>query len=171
MLAYASIHTSLPASQNEHEAAYEGYHRIPVQCLIGTPFFHLLFPEIEADTDLVMTHVAIGEDSEGNGEIFLTLPVLPHVPLIRMQTGKAPHAIVAYPENLPEYALIAHQLVSLGRMRAEEIEPKLFQKINEQLVASGIPILTCVRTGAAHINAKLSQIPSLKKWHDGEKTN
>jgi len=166
MQAFASIHTAVPVSQCDHEGIYRGYRRVLVECQIGAPFLRVVFPEIEEDTDQVMTHIAVGMEEEGEGEIFMTLPVMPHIPLKRMQAGNALNVIIMYPETLPEAARVVHQLVSLGEMRANDLEPRFFELTNEALQAHGIPILTVTRSATAKWIGKMSNLPSFRDWQD-----
>lgn len=163
MIAFASIHTESPKSQSDCEGVYKGYHRVPVECEIGALFMRMIFPEVLEDTDKFMTHVAIGSEAEGDGEVFLTLSCLPHIPLKIMHPDKTPNVIITYPETLAKSARIAHQMVALGLLRTSEIEPRFFESMNSDLDAHHIPILTVTRTGSAGWVGKMSQIPSFNQ--------
>lgn len=161
MTTFASIHTDLPKSQCDNEASYKGYHRVALDFHIGNPIVHILFPEVEEDTKLVMTHIAIGSDECDNGKILTAIPCFPHVPLVKMQPGKVPNIALAYPQNLDHSVLVIHQSFLLGKIVPEELSPEVFYKTNLELEAAGIPILKAVRNGAATWDIKMSQMPSL----------
>ena len=160
MTAFASIHTAKPKSQSDNEVCYQGYRRVPVELEIGDLYIRVLFPEVEADTELLGTHIAIGAEAEGDGEIFLSLSMLPHIPLKVMQPGKVPNVIIHYPDTLAKSARIAHQMVALGKLRTSEMEPKFFEQTNDHLQAHGIPILTVTRGASAGWDVKMNEMPS-----------
>ena len=162
MRAFASIHTNSPNSQSHNEAIYKGYSRVPVDCEIGALYIRILFPEVEADSDLLMTHIAIGAEESGDGEVFLSLSCQPNIPLRIMQPGKVPNVIVTYPETLAKSARIAHQMVALGMLKTVDIEPQFFEQINDHLQAHDIPILKVVRGASAGWKAKMNQMPSFQ---------
>lgn len=159
-MAFASIHTTTPLSQFDHEGLYKGYSRVGVECEIGSLYMRMIFPEVQEDTDLTMTHVAIGENESGDGRVFISLSCLPHIPLKIMQPGKVPNVIITYPDTLAKSARIAHQMVALGRIRPEEFDPKFFESVNDHLQAHGIPILTVVRGASAGWKGSLANMPS-----------
>ena len=161
MTVFASIHTSMPDSLSDSEVNYHGYHRVPVECEIGSLKMHIFFPEVQEDTMQLMTHVAIGHEESGDGEVLLALECLPHVPLKIMHPGKVPNIIITYPETLAKSARVLHQMVALGRIRTNEIEPRFFEQTNDHLQAHGIPILKVTRSAAAAWKGKINQMPSM----------
>jgi len=169
-MAWASIHTAKPSSQGDNEITYKGYARVPVELEIGALYIRVMFPEVTEDTDLVMTHVAIGSEAEGDGEIFLSLACEPHVPIRVMQPGKVPNVIIHYPDTLAKSARIAHQMVTLGKLRTSEMEPKFFEEVNDHLNAHHIPILTVVRSASAHLIGSLANRPGFNNMN-GNATN
>ena len=163
MTVYASIHTKKPVSQGDSEGVYKGYSRIPVDCEVGALYIRCMFPEVEEDTENVMTHIVLGPNETGDGEVFLTLECLPHIPLKVMQPGKVPNVIIAYPDTLAKSARIAHQMVALGKMKTSDMEPAFFESVNDHLQAHGIPILTVVRSASANMTGRISQMPSFNQ--------
>jgi hypothetical protein len=160
MKAFASIHSARPSSQSDNEVEYEGYCRIPADCEIGSLYIQLKFPEVLENSEFVMTHVSIGPEENKDGEIFLSLSCLPHVPLKIMQSGKTPTVIITYPDTLAKSARIAHQMVALGKIKTSEMEPKFFEEVNNHLQAHGIPVLTVNRSASAGWVGKMANMPS-----------
>lgn len=68
---------------------------------------------------------------------------------------------VDLPMHLNPIARIAHQLVYSGLIEPADLHPKLFEAINDALHNAGVPVLKVKRDGAATMNAKLSELPSL----------
>ena len=163
MKLFASIHTREPETQSQYEANYPGYQRIPIECEIGADFFHVFFPVVPEDTAAVMTHMTIGTSESGDGDIFMTFYCEPHVQIRQMAEGKRPHVIVLYPENLPMASRVVHQLCITGRIRAEELTPPVFERVNQDLHAHGIPVLKAVRKASAKWEGTVSMMPSLNE--------
>lgn len=84
MQAFVSLHTSKPSYQLHHEVQYEGYHRIPVEYSeeFALEPLNITFPVIEQDSPDVVTYIAIGACSKGQGAIFMCIPALPNIPLL-----------------------------------------------------------------------------------------
>jgi len=162
-MAWASVHTTKPISQSDCEGVYKGYARVSVECEIGALMMRVAFPAVEEDTNLIMTHIAIGSEEEGDGEVFLSLSCEPYTPLRVMSPGKVPNVIIVYPETLAKSARIAHQMVALGMLKTSEMEPKFFESLNDNLQAHGIPILTVVRSASAGWKGKMSQMQSFNQ--------
>lgn len=160
MTAFAALHTALPATQGENEVVYTGYHRIAAECEIGAINLYIDFPEITEDTALIATHFSLGENEDGSGKILLAAKCEPNIAIKKMHPGKVPNIILTYPPTLAKSARVLHQMVITGKMRTEEIDPRLFEETNDHLQAHGIPILTVVRAGAAGFVGKIANMPS-----------
>lgn len=86
MKAFASLHTEFPNSQLESEVSYPGYHRVPVEFDGDIQNFsaNLIFPTIEEDSADVVRCVAIGSAECSQGEIFMRIPILPHINILAL---------------------------------------------------------------------------------------
>lgn len=83
MIGFVSLHTKKPSYQLEHEVAYEGYRRVPIEfdrVALGETIT-VTFPIVEKDSPDEVTHVAIGAVENGQGEIFMSIPSLPYIKL------------------------------------------------------------------------------------------
>lgn len=167
MLAYASLHTKRPTSQSMYEVSYNGYKRVEVEFheKFGNEPFSIVFPEIIESTNDEITHICIGSSDTGNGKIFL---IIETVPFIKITQGNSPRVIVMnepyIPEHLNPIAREAYRLWHHGELKAEDLHPKLYEVINDALHNAGIPVIPVTRSGAADINIKLSDMPSLSNW-------
>lgn len=72
--------------------------------------------------------------------------------------------IVQLPDNINPIARVAHQLVYAGLLRIDDLHPKLFEAINDALHNAGVPVFKVTRGGAAKMDVKMSQMPSLQQW-------
>jgi hypothetical protein len=167
MLAYASLHTKRPTSQSIHEVSYGGYKRIEVEFdeKFGNEPFSIVFPEIIESADDEITHICIGSSDTGNGKIFL---IIETVPFIKITKGNSPRIIIMnepyMPENLNPIAREAYRLWHHKELRVEDLHPKLYEAINDALHNAGLPVIPVTRAGAADIQIKMSDIPSLSEW-------
>lgn len=210
MKAYVSLHTAKPQAQIDNEAFYQGYHRMPVDFheKLGDIPVGVTFPIIEVSSPDVVTHIAIGREEKGQGELFMLVPILPYIPLVDdpnrrntdwwmeqatlvnqpMTMEQAKHMVenhgytapfvsignsnpVDLPPNLNPIARIAHQLIFSGLLHASELHPKLYEAINDALLSAGVPIIPVVRSGAAHMTGKMSNLASLSDWNPSAPPN
>lgn len=157
----------------------------------GNQPIDVLFDVIMADSDDVVHYVAIGTSEHEDGDILLTVPTDPMDLKQRperlteqfwidngatraqakdfvVKHGEvAPRVIVCntapvtLPENLNPIARIVHQLVMNGQVSISDLHPKLYEAVNDALHNAGVPVLKVTRSGAAKIDIRLSQMPSL----------
>lgn len=197
MKAYVSLHTDFPRAQLDHEVSYEGYRRLEVDFdeeMLKSRAIQAIFPIVRKNSDQVATHVAIGAVEKGQGLLYLSSPILPHIVLndyperrtdafwldhgatpeqvkslielkgyTRPQIGIANANPVEYPAGINPIAREAHRLVTLGLLPPEEIHPRLFEMINDELAAYKLPVIQVRRGGAATMTGKMSQI-RLSEW-------
>jgi hypothetical protein len=167
MIAYASLHTSKPSSQTDHEVAYQGYHRIAVECEgdFGSQPIQVQFPPIEESAEGEITYICIGTAEVGNGEALLVINAMPHIKLEK--SADAPTIVVInelnLPENLNPIARIAYQLWYYKQMDASTLHPKLYEAINDALHNAGVPVIPTARGGAAAWDVKLDML-KLNNW-------
>lgn len=84
MKAYVSMHTAAPQSQIDSEVIYNGYRRIAVDYGddFGSNPVKVQFPIIEEDSPDKVIYAAVGAAEKGQGEIFMRVPIFPHIPLL-----------------------------------------------------------------------------------------
>lgn len=167
--AYVSLHTVKPVSQTDGEVSYEGYHRMKV--VYGENFgdtpVDLYFPEILADTDAEISYICIGEAEFGDGPV---LTVVHSMPYIKVKAGNKPRIVIVNipPDGLPKelnpIARVVYNLVSSGEIRAEDLHPKLYEAVNSALTLVGVNVIPVIRTGAADMYGKLSEMPSFNDF-------
>lgn len=196
--AYVSLHTGAPNYQIDQEVTYGGYKRQMVdfdeETLAVT--VKVDFPVIAQETDENVTYIAIGACERGQGEIFMRVPILPHIALKRdpahlnatfwhergltedQITNALQHiqnmrprihivnSAVILPAEIHPIARAAHQLVYAGLINTADLHPKLFEAVNNELERVGANVLRVVREGAASMNGKMSQLPSLSGWEN-----
>lgn len=162
MKAYAALHTAKPSSQSEHEVSYPGYGRVAVE--FGEDFgegtIDVQFPEILGEVPGKITHISIGSSVASDGDLLLVIASMPH---IAMLPGLAPRIgitnIVAdkngnpagagLPVRVHPIARVVHALVMNGELQAEDLHPKLYEAVNDELAAKGIPVIPVKRAGRA----------------------
>jgi hypothetical protein len=66
------------------------------------------------------------------------------------------------PTTLNPIARVAYELVLMGKMKAEDLHPTLYETINSVLAEAGIPVIPCRRSGVATMKGKIANMPSLK---------
>lgn len=163
MTAYVSLHTAAPTTQGEHEVSYKGYARIPVEINGANIMLRAFFPTVEEDSADVATHIVIGANAEGDGQIFLALEFLPHIPCMMMAHGLGPRIVMLYPEELSAPARVIHQLVSLGMLKAADLHPKLYEAVNDELHRHKIPVMKVTRAGAFDMKVDFKSMPSMQE--------
>ena len=163
--AYASLHTAAPEHQADAEVSYEGYERVAVDwhANFGRQPATVIFPVVPKTVAASACYVAIGAEPCGNGEIYQLVGILPHIPL---NAEFAPRIIFAnipepLPECLSEIAKTAWHLVNDGLLDPAILPPKMYEAINQELSAAGVPVLKVTRSGAADMVVKMSEIRSL----------
>lgn len=150
MPAFVSLHTAPPTFQCDHEVSYKGYCRMPVDYCegFGNKPVEVIFPQVSLAGSAPVTHVCIGSAELGNGEVFLTIANLPHIPIVQ---GEQPRVIFInvypYPENINPIARTAHALAWTGEMKAEDLHPALYEAINDALHNVGVPVMKVTRMG------------------------
>ncbi len=201
--AYISLHTGAPNYQLDQEVTYGGYVRQLVDFDEHTLALSAKanFPVAERETDEIITYIAVGACERGQGEIFMRIPILPHIPLkfdnatltekfwsdrnapadkIPQFIALAKHAkergispiisivnsAVILPADIHPIARVAHQLVYAGLITTSDLHPKLFEAVNNELERVGVEVLRVKREGAATMNGKMSQLPSLSGWEN-----
>ena len=170
MKAWASLHTKNPASQSDGEVAYKGYSRVAVDWNADfgrrDPVIIRFERLVEDYSDLAATHVTIGVNETGDGEIMQTVELIPNVPL---KTSVQPAVVFAnIPEPLPAgisiTASIAWHLVNARELDPATLHPLLFEAINKELHEHGVPVIKVTRSATAAWNVKMSNLPSLSDF-------
>lgn len=166
MKAYAALHLAEPKTQTSHEVSYEGYKRVEIDfenSFCATPIL-VKFPIPKFPTEYRASYITVGTTPEGDGELLMIVPLLPHLLIIpgpRFQVG-----IINNPAELPSdlhpIARAAFEAVAKGEMKGEDLHPAVYEQINNELAAHKLPVIPCVRGAAANIKINLSQMPSLR---------
>jgi len=164
---FASLHNGSPDNQEHREVKYKGYKRLEVEYndLFGIQTVTLRFPNVEeepASEDNAFNVLAIGENAEGPGNV---LRYIECVPAVKLTKDIPPVVIVAnIPEPLPEdmhpIAKVIWHLVNEKKMLPEDMDPKLFEVVNDEFAAHGVKIMTVTREGTAKMVMKMSQMKS-----------
>jgi hypothetical protein len=157
--AYASLHTAEPGSQSDNEVSYKGYRRMAIQYHehFGDEPTEILFPEIEEDAEGEIKYIAFGDNESGDGSVQLVVHSMPYIKLTKTVDGNAPRIIVTNisPDNLPAnvnpIARVAHNLWVEGKLKPEELHPKLYEAINDALHNAGVPVIPVTRAGDANM--------------------
>lgn len=166
MKMFASLHTEMPGAQSHKEVHYAGYKRVEIDydAQFGQQTVTLLFPEIQESIDGVrITHLCIGPNQEGAGHAHQVVELCPHIPIM---AGFPPRVIVAnIPEPLPDtihpLASALWNQINEAKILAEDLDPTVFEALNDELQRVGVPILKITRSGAAKMSVKFSQMRSL----------
>lgn len=142
------------------EANYPGYERVDID-YVDQYFLKpvgVKFPAITKGNVDGINHIAIISE---NGAFLCTSRL--DFPLSAKE-GEAQAVILfcVLPEDLNPIAKTAYQLVAMGEMKAEDLHPKLYESINDELHKWGIPVIPCVRAGAATMKAEIINMPSLR---------
>jgi hypothetical protein len=164
--AYASLHTSKPAHQGDAEVSYEGYARVEMD---WTPNLGrvepvlIQFPPLMQNIGGAACFVAIGIEKENAGGILQLVEMIPN---IQLQENIIPKIVFAnIPEPLPvslsRTAKAVWNLVNACEIDAANLHPALFEAVNEELAAAGVPILKVTREGTAKMEIEISKMKSL----------
>lgn len=162
MKAYASLHTSKPTNQTDFEVSYEGYERVEIDFHpnLGNPPVDIIFPMVQADSSEEVNHIMIGGAKTGDGEIGLVIHTMPYQELPQTYKPKVTITNVVADKNgdavgngiSHEVHILArtiYYLVMAGEMKSEEIHPKLYEAVNEELAKHNVPVIPVARAGAA----------------------
>lgn len=161
MKAFASLHTAKPILQTDNEVAYEGYRRVEINFdeNFGTVPLTIEFPEILVDqSEIKGSYILVGSLPEGNGEIGIVIEAKPHLPLIK---GHRPRIAVTnivankngeavgegLPVNVNQTTRVIHHLILAGEMKAEDLHPKLYEAVNDELSRCGCAVIPVTRSG------------------------
>ncbi len=166
---FASLHTAEPATQTDHEAAYTGYRRVPIDYAdgFGDIPVTIVFPRIEQTAAGQITHVGLGTAEKGNGDVELTIHAMPY---IRMAEDACPRIVVTnvaadgLPAQLNPVARVAFNLYRTGQLDPADLHPALYEVINEALHGVGVSVIPVARGGAASMTGRLENMPSLGDW-------
>lgn len=194
MKAYVSLHTESPIAQLDHEVSYVGYKRMPVDFEegFGNQPVRMAFPTIMNDSEDVIKCVAVGPCENGQGEIFMRVPLMPYIPvkihperltesfwiqnganpdqakeLVKMHGYITPNVCIGntdpivIPDTVHPIAKAAVNLVYAGLMDTDDLHPKLFESINDELAKCGVPILTVKRGSSFKMDQPISKMKSL----------
>lgn len=161
---FASLHTKQPVVQADAEISYAGYKRVPVQYFedIGRQkSVTIEFPEIKETVEgLAFTHIAIGPEETGAGEVLRIIECIPNIKIVK---GIAPKVVIAnipepLPENLNPITAVVWHLVNAREMDPADLHPKLFEVINISLQEVGLPVLQVKRTSKYDFKVDMSQL-------------
>lgn len=166
MKAFVSLHTAEPSSQGDHEVNYLGYARTEIDYSkdFGRVTTAIIFPEILESIDgQAITHVCIGLSQNENLTPLNVTPIIPNIPL---QAEISPKVIFSnIPEPLPAglnpIALAIWHLINNREISPDDLQPSLFEAVNEAFQAVGMPVMEVTRSGVARLNIDISQMPSL----------
>lgn len=153
---FASLHTGEPTGQADKEIAYKGYKRIELDFDPELAVM-VIFDEPQESTEDKITYICIGNSQIGNGEILMTVHLMPY---IAIQKGVPPKVLITnikdmdgLPDDVNPIARAAYNLVRCGDIKAEDLHPKLFELINKELENFGIPVMQVIRASAAEMRA------------------
>ena len=163
MIAYASLHTEKPTAQNEHEANYKGYHRVPVEYTedFGNVPVTLQFPAIEETTEGEITHICIGTAEVGNGDALLVIHSMPYIKMEKTANRVPTISIINepnFPEGINPIAEVAYRLWWQKKIKAEDLHPALYESINMELQRVAMPVIPVVRGAAAAWDIKMQDL-------------
>jgi hypothetical protein len=65
------------------------------------------------------------------------------------------------PEKLSKVTRETYHAVIKGEVRAEDIPPKIYEEVNNELHTAGIPVIPCKRSGAAKWKGSINTMPSV----------
>lgn len=166
MKAYAALHLAEPKTQSSHEVSYEGYKRIEIEfenTFCATPIL-VKFPIPKVATEYRASYITVGTAAEGDGQFLMCVQLIPQLRIVpgeRFQVG-----IINNPAELPTdlhpIARAAFEAVAKGELKGEDLHPAIYEEINNELAVYKLPVIPCVRGGAANIKINLSQMPSLR---------
>lgn len=66
------------------------------------------------------------------------------------------------PADLNPIVKKIYQLWAMGEIKAEDLHPQLYEAVNNELHAAGIPVIPVIRSGTAKLIGKISNMPSLR---------
>ena len=149
--------------ENENdEADYKGYQRVEFD-YVDEMFLKpigLTFPACEDESVAGLQIVAVYTKPSGGERLCETMLA----PSLSAKKGNKLCVILFcnLPEALHPIARATFHAWIMQELKAEDIHPKVYEAVNDELSRLGVPVIPCVRGAKATWDVKMSNMPSLR---------